>query len=295
MDRGSRAAIAALTVASALALAAPAAGDVGTGSTVFFERIGADGTTNLWWMDGGGANQALFFPDGADISVAPDRQSFAFDRASVTEPPDVYVAELDGSNVRRLTTNPGFDFWPDWSPDGARITFTSDQNGQPDIYVMAADGSDLIQLTSEAAQGSEYSPDGRAILFVTLAAGLPQIAVMNADGTGRRVLTDGPDFEATWSPDGSQIAFVSARDGTRELYLMNADGSGQTRLTTDGNRDLGPPSFSPAGDVIAFMSRRGGNYDVWTLSLRTGEQQRLTTDAAVDGFPEWLPGRFPPG
>jgi TolB protein len=71
---------------------------------------------------------------------------------------------------------------------------------------------------------------------------------------------------------------------------MAADGSGQTRLTTDLNRDIGPPMFDPSGRELAFMSQRAGNFDVYALSLRTREERRLTTDSAVDGFPEWRQG-----
>jgi Tol biopolymer transport system component len=113
---------------------------------------------------------------------------------------------------------------------------------------------------------------------------------MDADGGDQRRLTEGPDFEHTWSPNGRQIAFISFRDGTREVYVMDADGTNQTRITNDGNRDLGPVVFSPNGQEIAWMSRRAGNFDIYALGLRSGEERRLTDDPAVDGFPDWTNG-----
>jgi TolB protein len=261
------------------------------GGTILYERERGDGVTEIWSMDSFGGRQALFFSDAADVDVRHDLRGFAFDRTVGDDPPDIYVADIDGSSVRRLTQGPGRSIWPDWSPDGSSITFSSDRDGKPDVYVMDANGGNVVRLTDvpgHGAQGSQFSPDGRQILFVHGAGPAPQIAVMNAEGSDVRILTSGPDLEAAWSRNGQQIAFISVRDGVRELYIMDADGANQRRLTQDTNRDIGPPSFSPDGDEIAWMSRRGGNYDVWARSLRTGTERRLTTDPAVEGFPEWI-------
>lgn len=275
-----------------LAFATPGGLSANVGSTILFERIGQAGVVDLVSMRADGSHQQAFLADAADVDVAPSGRRIAFDRATGTEPPDIFVSDLDGSNVVRLTDEPGFDFFPDWSPDGRRITFTSDRDGKPDIYTMAADGSDVRRITDEpnGAQGSEYSPDGRRILLTTVAAGIPQVAVVDAGGGAPTVLTEGPDFEPTWSPDGRHIAFISARDGTRELYLMAADGSDQTRLTADTFRDLGPPAFAPNGNEVAFMSFRAGNWDVYALAPTTGETRRLTSDPSIEGFPEWRQG-----
>ena len=56
----------------------------------------------------------------------------------------------DGSNVRRLTNNPGIDITPTWSPSGTQIAFTSDRTGTPQIYVVGADGLGLSKMTSES-------------------------------------------------------------------------------------------------------------------------------------------------
>ena len=271
---------------------APALGASGQGSMIVFERVGPDGAVDLWSMNGTGEDQTIFLSDAADVDFSPSGKHIAFDRAAVGEAPDIYISRGDGTGLRRLTEAPGLDVRPDWSPDGRSITFTSDRDGKPDIYVISPDGGPVQRLTDDAlgAQGSVYSPNGRQIAFTTFGSGLPRIAVMDADGGDPVVLTDGPDLEPSWSPDGRQIAFISVRDGTREVYVMAADGSGQTRLTTDLNRDIGPPMFDPSGRELAFMSQRAGNFDVYALSLRTREERRLTTDSAVDGFPEWRQG-----
>ena len=61
-----------------------------------------------------------------------------------------YIMNVDGSGVSRLTDNSANDEHPDWSPDGRRIAFISDRDGDYEIYVMNADGSDVIQLTDNS-------------------------------------------------------------------------------------------------------------------------------------------------
>src|SRR5882724_4433863 len=160
----------------------------------------------------------------------------------------ISVMNADGSNVRRLTNYPGFDYSPKWSPDGTKIAFVRgdifDQSSR-EIYVTNADGSNVQRLTSYPTWNADprWSPDGTKIAFVRRRVGTPQcpsgafcsyeIYVMNANGTNQTRLTDSPagDYSPIFSPDSSKIAFISHRDGNSDIYVMNADGSSQTRLT----------------------------------------------------------------
>jgi WD40 repeat protein len=69
----------------------------------------------------------------------------------------------DGTDVRRLTDSPGLDEGPVWSPDGTKISFSSDRDGQQEIYVMNADGSDQRRLTDNPAR--DESPDWQPLPF----------------------------------------------------------------------------------------------------------------------------------
>ena len=94
-----------------------------------------------------------------------------------------------------LTHDAGDDWYPAWSPDGQRIAFMSDRDGNDELYVMDADGSNPTRLTQDA----------------------------------------GRDWYSAWSPDGQRLAFVSDRDGNAEIYVIAADGSSLIGTTSTGN------------------------------------------------------------
>lgn len=114
----------------------------------------------------------------------------------------------DGTDPTRLTSDAAADFDPAWHPDGSRIAFTSNRDGNDEVYVMNADGTGQTRLTNNA-----YGDD-----------------------------------DPTWSPDGSRIAFTSFRPPVTEIYAMHADGTGEARITTTGGEmpawgstgDIGP-------------------------------------------------------
>ncbi len=208
----------------------------------------------------------------------------------VSEKANIYVMDADGSNQTRLTRGPWGDWSPAWSPDGTRIAFESDRDGDLEIYVMDADGSNQTRLTRDLANdmGPAWSPDGTRIAFESDRDGNMEIYVMDADGSNQTRLTRDPSWDEspTWSPDGTRIAFESwgERSG---IYVMDADGSNQTRLTRGW--DAWSPTWSPDGRRIAFSWWRDGNDDIYMMDADGFNQTRLTRDRAGDGSPAWSP------
>jgi Tol biopolymer transport system component len=181
----------------------------------------------------------------------------------------------DGSNQVQLDLEMTLDYedaYPNWSPDGSKIAFTSNRPGlpgdHPEIFVMNADGTGVIQLTETDETTANYepsfSPDGTKIAFAAIgnhyAVTSWQIFVMNVDGTGITQLTDNSydNYEPYWSPDGSKIAFTSTRDGDPDIFVMNAfDGTGQTQLTfnslDDSESDWQPAVETSTGSGTAYF------------------------------------------
>ena len=194
--------------------------------------------------------------------------------------------------IQRLTDHNASDRFPLWSPDGQRIAFHSNRDGNWEVYVMDADGANPRQLTDNVASDAypSWSPDGQRIAFHSNRDGNWEVYVMDADGANPRRLThhDAGDESPSWSPDGQRIVFHSNRDGNWEVYVMDADGANPRRLT-DHNANDRFPSWSPDGQRIAFHSNRDGNWEVYVMDADGANPRRLTDNVATDAFPSWSP------
>jgi WD40 repeat protein len=200
---------------------------------------------------------------------------------------DIYLVNSNGTGTVRLTSEPGADLDPAWSPDGRKIVFASDRAGNREIYVMNADGSEPVRLTDNAAPDYRpaYSPDGKQIAFVSERDGNAQIYLMDVDGKNVIRLTNnaGADTEPAWSPDGSKIVF--RRSGS--LYVMNASGSGATRVTNSSDMQ---PAWSPDGKRIAFLSdNRNHQSSIWLMNADGSQITDFMDWNYWRGNPDWSP------
>lgn len=237
-----------------------------------------------------------------DPQWSPDRKEIIFGSTRGGGPPDIYIMNADGSNVRQLTNDPNFETSPSFSLDAKKIIFSRMINGQMQIFTMNADGSNVKQLTDSSGgtqtdagflSGNEepvFSPDGTKILFDSNRTGKSQIYTMNTDGSNQKQLTvsNGNDRYPVWSPDGKMIAFASDKDGDFEVYTMKADGTAVTQLTFNKNFPDADPGWSPDGKSIVFTSAREKNAEIFTMNA-DGSNQRNFTNApnSFDGGADW--------
>jgi Tol biopolymer transport system component/serine/threonine protein kinase/tetratricopeptide (TPR) repeat protein len=213
------------------------------GRQILFESTDEDHLeSDIWIMDAeNGGNlknltnspgydtRAAVSPDGREIAFASNRAPSKITSGGRTF--NLYLMNIDGTNLRRLTAHPFTETEPDWSPDGKKIAFTrTNEKGKPDIFVINADGSDPMNLTNTpdvAESLPAWSPDGKSIAYTSdqnLFRMRTDIWVMNSDGTNPRVLTDHKNLnvQPSWTPDGRAIVFDSSRDGNHEIYLIQA-------------------------------------------------------------------------
>ena len=189
---------------------------------------------------------------------------------------DIFTSRLDGSDLVRLTTEKGYDAECSFSPDGSRVLFVSDRDGDPDVYVMDVDGSNVRQLTNEPGYdgGPFFSPDGAWIAYRTdrLEKDLLQIHVMRADGSGDVAVTAGQGvrWAPFWHPTRPWLIWTGAdhSDPTArpnyDLWIaaweVAADGSftaGEPlRITDHPGADV-LPAFSPNGALLMWTASRG--------------------------------------
>jgi len=177
-------------------------------------------------------------PDGSRIAFATSKDN--------NDGTEIYVADWDGSHMRRLTVSRGADVSPAWNPKtGREIVFVSDRSGTPQIWRMDAEGTNLHRVIDDGgdAENPSWSPDGQTIAFAWQKRGARFDIYLHDLASGKNVqLThDQADNERpTWSPDGKHIAFESNRSGTTQIYSMLADGTKLRQLTKSGKHNQGP-------------------------------------------------------
>jgi Tol biopolymer transport system component len=280
------------------------------------ERGGRVRSSDIYVMnaDGSGRRRLTRSPQNdGDLVWSPDGRRLVFVRIRGGRA-DIYLVGADGSAPRRLAhaiafvPNPhsfsaGFDANPAWSPDGRRIAFVSNRDGNDDIFVVNVDGRGLRNLTRSRGNDRDpmWSPDGRKIAFrgerarpseLERVACRPrcrrdEIYVINADGSGLRQLTHNwrSDGVAAWSPDGRKILFLRSGwesvGASGDVYVMNADGTGQRNLTPSVTYPLAThtaPAWSPDGRRILFVSNRhdGNWFEVHVMNADGSGKRKLT-------------------
>ena len=227
------------------------------GSSIAFVRSGLTGIPNIYRMDADGSNEMPLTTDllfNTDPAWFPNNRKIVFSRSE-----DIYALALDASGEpagkpTRLTRNTSADRQPVVSPDGKRIAFASDRDGDFDIYVMKA------------------TPEGRRNRPVNL-----------TDNTAF-------DFAPDWSPDGETIAFAGGGKGAREIYVIEAGAAdtGPPSNLTNSAADDSDPAWSPDGEMIAFTSDRSGDGEIWRMGTDGTDPTNLTNSPnSEDLQPAW--------
>ena len=179
----------------------------------------------------------------------------------------VYTIPVGGGEVKRLTEK-GPSYFHGWSPDGTRLAYCAERNGNFDVYTISAGGGEETRLTTADGKddGPEYSPDGQYIYFNSERTGTMQIWRMKTDGSQQEQVTK-DDFE-NWfphvSPNGQLLVFLTYQKGVGDhpenkdvmLRVMDLKTGKVDELAKlfGGQGTINVSSWSPNSDYVAFVS-----------------------------------------
>ena len=274
-----------------------------SGTLVYVPGTGTVAGANavLTWVDRDGNRERLPLPPRPyrQPQLSPDGTRLAVQTTDADGEGDIWVYDLDGSTQMRQMTGEGNNGSPIWTPDGERITFTSDRDGQQRIYWQQADLSGVAEPLTPPEQGvrqipDSWTPDGRT-LSITRFDGTSSVAwsvwILSLDEGGE------PEFFVTateedgngslgsaFSPDGQWLVYRTGRAPNEQLYMQPFPATGTEFRVTQRRGSL--PIWSADGDELFY--RRGG---------AAGNQQAeefAAVDINLEGTPDWTNERVLP-
>jgi len=230
----------------------------------------------------GQQDEARFSPDGNQIAFSWDGEK--------EDNWDIYVKLIGVEKPLRLTTDPGEDTSPAWSPDGRYIAFRRHTDSEYGIYVVPALGGPQRKLHAPRTSGSlDWSPDGKYLAYDEARLGQQDtsiflLAVDNPEDN--RPLTTPPtpltrDRNPRFSPDGGSVAFLRglSTGETYDVHVVRVAGGEPKRLTF-GNVGVGGLDWTPDGAYVIFASERLGELGLWKVPASGGEPEPLSVGQA---------------
>ncbi len=243
---------------------------------------------------------ALSFTQLAQADTGLLRQpAISKDKLAFVYSGDIWLADRDGKNPRRLTNHPASEFAPVFSPDGKWLAFSASYDKNTDVYVMPAEGGDARRLTwhpgADVVVG--WSPDSKRIVFassreiaVSRSNQLYEVAI---EGGEEKKLMEAIAWEGNWSADGKWLAyqpFPSAYSGaagwrqyrggmTPPIWLIDAKSQQWEKVPHENASDKSPVWL---GDDVYFISDRNGVANVFVYQRATKVVKQVSQESEWD-------------
>lgn len=205
---------------------------------------------------------------------------------------DLWVANKDGSNAKRLTIDEGIESNPIFSPDGTKIAFNAQYDGNTDVYIVSVNGGIPKRLTWHPYNDMvcDFSIDGTSILFSsqrnTHTNRLSQLYTISVNGGNVSQLKVPTAFWASYSDDNSMIAYTPNSDAFNQwkhyrggtitrIWLFDTNSYEVEEISKpDGGSNDSNPQWS--GDQVYFKSDRNGEFNLFSYNVNNKTISQLT-------------------
>ncbi len=221
-----------------------------------------------------------------NIAVSPDGKTFVF--AEDVRRWSIWRVSPNGQTGIKPINSDFNEFFPQFSPDGARVAFQTDRTGEYQIWTMDPDGKNLRQVTDTPFPSSspQFSPDGTMIAFNQKEGENFYNYIVPAEGgAARRISPEGvqEDFPV-WSADGKYIYFPSNRSGMRNIWRTNADGTGEAvQITKNGAYRA---MVAPESGAVFFIKPDSLD-QLWRIPAEGGTEDAIPEIAAAGFYSLW--------
>ncbi|MDD3037810.1 S41 family peptidase [Bacteroides sp.] len=233
-----------------------------------------------------------------DARISPDGAVIVFCYKG-----DIYKVATKGGTAVQLTTQSSYEANPIWSPDGKKIVFASDRNGNFDLFIMSANGGTAQRLTSHSASEipSAFTSDGKFVLFSASiqdpassalfpSGAMTELYKVSAQGGQTEQVLATPAERVCFDKTGNSFLYQDQKGFenewrkhhtssiTRDLWLYDVRTGKHTNLTNREGEDR-DPAFAPDGNSVYFLSERdGGSFNVYSFSLSDYQKVKAITD-----------------
>jgi tricorn protease len=213
---------------------------------------------------------------------------------------DVWTADKNGENVRRITSTPAIESNPHFSPDGSMIAFTSNRGGSNAVYVVEAKGGIPTRLTwhPSSATVRGWTNDGKSVLFASTRETAPvsynRLWTVPVEGGPAELVSHQWGFDGSYSGNGKRLAldkmsrwdveWRAYRGGQNTpLIILDLATQEETLLPNEKTTDIQPTWM---GDEVFFLSDRDWTMNVWAYNVRSGDLRKVTNFRDTDA--KWL-------